>query len=263
MQANKRQSGWKRYVSLLIFVLLIAPAGLVFAGVAEDSAQGVALYKVKRYEDALPYLQKAAEGGDTTAQLYLGNMYREGLGVEPDYEKAAQWFLKAAEQNHPPAQTLVGVMYYKGMGVEQSFPEAKKWLEKASANGERDAQSFLGLISLDNSEERNPAKAIALLTKAADQNEPLAQTVLGIMYIQGKYVKQDYAKAEALLTKGAEAGNPDAATFLGNMYYRGQGVKKNKEKAVYWLEKSAIRGDVDAQELLYRIHHAKPGEFDD
>ena len=54
-----------------------------------------------------------------------------------------------------------------------------------------------------------------------------------------------------------------AATFLGNMYYRGQGVKKNKEKAVYWLEKSAIRGDVDAQELLYRIHHAKPGEFDD
>ena len=82
------------------------------------------------------------------------------------------------------------------------------------------------------------------------------------MYIQGKYVKQDYTKAEALLTKGAEAGNVDAATFLGNMYYRGQGVKKDKAKAIKWLEKAAIRGDVDAQELLYRVHHAKPGEFD-
>lgn len=41
-----------------------------------------------------------------------------------------------------------------------------------------------------------------------------------------------------------------------------QGVKKDKAKAIKWLEKAAIRGDVDAQELLYRVHHAKPGEFD-
>ena len=108
MQANKRQSGWKRYVSLLIFVLLIAPAGLVFAGVAEDSAKGVALYKVQRYEDALPYLQKAAEGGDTTAQLYLGNMYREGLGVKKDYAKTIPWFEKAAAAGNPRAPDLSG-----------------------------------------------------------------------------------------------------------------------------------------------------------
>lgn len=194
MQVTKQtKSGWKHYATLLAFVLLIAPAGLVFAGPAEDAAKGMALYETKHYRDALPYLQKAAEAGDTKAQLYVGNMYREGLGVkkdyaktipwfekaanagdaraqtylgiayseglgvEPDYEKAAQWFLKAAEQNHGPAQTLVGVMYYKGMGVEQSFPEAKKWLEKASANGEKDAQSFLGLIYLEGGDENNPA----------------------------------------------------------------------------------------------------------
>lgn len=132
MQANKRQSGWKRYVSLLIFVLLIAPAGLVFAGVAEDSAQGVALYKVKRYEDALPYLQKAAEGGDTTAQLYLGNMYREGLGVKKDYAKTIPWFEKAAAAGNPRAQTYLGIAYSEGLGVEPDYEKAAQWFLKAA-----------------------------------------------------------------------------------------------------------------------------------
>ena len=57
MQVTKQtKSGWKHYATLLAFVLLIAPAGLVFAGPAEDAAKGMALYETKHYRDALPYL---------------------------------------------------------------------------------------------------------------------------------------------------------------------------------------------------------------
>lgn len=73
MQEKKQtRSGWKQYATLLIFVLLIAPAGLVFAGVAEDAAKGIALYETKNYQDALPYLQKAAEAGDTRGPALSG-----------------------------------------------------------------------------------------------------------------------------------------------------------------------------------------------
>ena len=39
-------------------------------------------------------LEKAAQKGDVTAQLAVGNAYFNGDGVNADKEKAAQWYNK-------------------------------------------------------------------------------------------------------------------------------------------------------------------------
>ena len=128
MQEKKQTSdGWKHYATLLIFVLLIAPAGWVFAGPAEDAAKGVALYETKQYQDALPYLEKAATAGNTQAQLYLGNMYREGLGVKKEYAKTSPWFEKAAAAGNARAQTYLGIAYSEGLGVDPDYQKAAQW----------------------------------------------------------------------------------------------------------------------------------------
>jgi tetratricopeptide (TPR) repeat protein len=56
------------------------------------------------YETAFEYLKKAAELGDAAAHHNLGNMYRNGEGVEKDEEKAIHHHEKAAIGGDPEAR---------------------------------------------------------------------------------------------------------------------------------------------------------------
>ena len=60
-------------------------------------AQGDAAFLVQDYEKALEYWTQAAEQGYRNAYEAIGELYRDGLGVEQSYEKAADYFLKAVE----------------------------------------------------------------------------------------------------------------------------------------------------------------------
>lgn len=54
----------------------------------------------------------AAVEGDAVAQIQLGNVHEEGLGVPQDYGKAIEWYQKAAKQGNAIAQYNLGVIYY-------------------------------------------------------------------------------------------------------------------------------------------------------
>ncbi len=48
----------------------------------------------------------------------------------------------------------------------------------------------------------------------ADEGNPTAQLLLGVMYAEGKGVPQDLVSAYFWLSMSADQGNADAATFL-------------------------------------------------
>lgn len=55
-------------------------------------------YRVGRYEEALPKMEKAAEQGLAKAQLICGILYNSGDGVAQNKAKSKKWLTKAAEQ---------------------------------------------------------------------------------------------------------------------------------------------------------------------
>jgi len=82
--------------------------------------------------------RKAAEQGDSDAQLSLGVLYDNGQGVPQDYTQAGAWYRKAAEQGDAAAQYALGDLYRGGQGVPQDYAEAYFWFDIAAA-GQPDA----------------------------------------------------------------------------------------------------------------------------
>ena len=65
--------------------------------------QGRQLYRAKKYEEAIPYLEFAAQRGFKQAQAQLGQIYVEGLGnVERDPAQGIGWLGAAAAGETDP-----------------------------------------------------------------------------------------------------------------------------------------------------------------
>jgi uncharacterized caspase-like protein len=112
------------------------------------------------YATALRVWMASAQEGDPKAQYYVGEIYEQGLGTEPDYENAAHWYRKAAEKGYSPAQINLGFLYEQGLGVEQDRQKAMAWYRKAS--------NLSGKIMLEGELE-------AIREKIAKANEQLEQ----------------------------------------------------------------------------------------
>ena len=216
------------------------------------SCQWYAKAAAQKHEAGLNALKQLAEQGHADAQLSLGNMYANGIGVPRDGGMARQWDAKAArqshkvnlsvlkqlaEQGHADAQFRLGDRYKEGKGVPRDGDMACQWYAKAAAQG-HDA-------------------GLNALTQLAEQGNADAQYRLGTMYKEGKGMPQDYvracqwyAKAAAqghdaglnALTQLAERGHADAQYRLGTMYKEGRGVPQDDGRACQWYAKAAAQG---------------------
>jgi len=68
-----------------------------------------------------------------------------------------------------------------------------------------------------------------------------AQYYLGMMYLNGQGVDQDYAKASEWFRKAAEHHIPQAQYKLGTLYFNGQGVPRDFERAYAWYRVAAVQ----------------------
>jgi TPR repeat protein len=101
----------------------------------------------------------AAEQSDANAQLALGRLYENGLGLEQDEREAARLYLLAADQGHSGAQSRLAGLYYDGRGVEQDDATAASWFDRAAAQDHAPAQYNLGLMYLQG---RGPQHVTAI-----------------------------------------------------------------------------------------------------
>ena len=205
-------------------------------------------YNTGRYETAFEHFSEYAKMGNATAQLHLGYMYEEGLGVSQDNAKAVEWYRKAAEQGHATAQCNLGIMYENGRGVSQDNAKAVEWYRKSAEQGNAFAQCKLGyMYGQGRGISQDYVKAVEWYRKSAEQGDADAQCNLGYMYENGRGISQDNAKAVEWYRKSAEQEYAYAQYNLGIMYENGRGVSQDYAKAVEWYRKSAEQGDADAQ----------------
>ena len=76
-------------------------------------------------QTAVPNLIKLADGGSSWAACRLGMKY---LAAE-DYEKANEWFQQSAKQGNAYGQLFLGIMYKEGLGISQDVATARKLLQ--------------------------------------------------------------------------------------------------------------------------------------
>lgn len=140
--------------------------------------------------------------------------------VPADDKESFASYLRQAESGDAAAQAKVGQMYREGRGVEQNFPNAVKWYRKASDAGNADGQARLGYMYMAGlGVKKNEAEAIKWLRKAADQGNALGQYNLGLMYMNGRGVQSSMVNAYMWL-KLASASDADAREKLRSLTIR-------------------------------------------
>ena len=84
----------------------------------------------------------------------------------------------------------------------------------------------------------------------AEQGYAYAQYNLGVMYENGRGVRQDYAEAVKWYRQAAAQGFADAQFNLGVMYGNGQGVRQDYAEALRWYRKATEQGHAEAQYIV-------------
>ena len=127
------------------------------AAVCEIRGGDYAAYDRANYKTALSVWLEQAQAGDPVAQVYVGEIYEKGLGLEPDYSIARQWYIKAAEAGNSRAKINLGNIYEQGLGVPVDKVAALNWYRKAS--GFNDDIEYLSTL---NARVENRAEQIAI-----------------------------------------------------------------------------------------------------
>jgi uncharacterized protein len=145
------------------------------------------------------------------------------------------------------------------------YASALRLIRPLAEQGNPSAQAMLGLMSaIGRGVTQDYAAALTWYRKAADQGLASAQSDLASIYDQGFGVKQDYAAALTWYRKAADQGFASAEYNLGLMYANGKGVPKDPRAAVTWLRKAADHGDISARfnlGVMYANGEGVPQDF--
>jgi TPR repeat protein/SpoVK/Ycf46/Vps4 family AAA+-type ATPase len=209
--------------------------------------------------------RKAAEQGNAEAQINLGWLYQNGLGVPQDYAEAMRWYRKAAKQGNPEGQMRIGIFHQNGLSVPLNYAEAMRWYRRAADQGNVWAQGSIGLLYQNGwGVPQDYAEAMRYFRKAADQGLAEAQNGVGGLYQNGWGVPQDYAEATRWYRKAAGQGFAQAQYNLGTLYQNGWGLSQDYAEAMRWYRRAADQGNVWAQGsigLLYQNGWGVPQDY--
>jgi uncharacterized protein len=101
----------------------------------------------KSHEQAIQFLQVAANNGNAPAEYDLAVLYNDGVGgISIDKAHACELFEKAAEQGHVRAMFNAGYCYQVGVGGQKDESKAINYYTKAAEVGNTRAQRNLGIL---------------------------------------------------------------------------------------------------------------------
>lgn len=208
------------------------------------------LLEAPDYKQSYKIYQKAAELDNAVAQHSLGVLYEKGLGVESNLENAISWYKKAIhngntnsevnlalvyiklkqydlakallenalKSNHAHAYLNYGILYFHGWGVVQNQEKALEYFKIAAKSDIAEAQFNIAMILISQScacgQEDEEKPVFHWMHKAAQNNFPLAQYHLGLMYSNGDFVKQNKELAGYWLKLASDHGVKEAVDFL-------------------------------------------------
>jgi uncharacterized protein len=251
----------KSSLAVLLLSLFLIPIGRSLAQQSPDPKQAefIAYAHFKSLTPAEQnQLLSKAQSGDAEAQYWMGVLNAEGT-VAKNLEQGRRWLLKSAEQGYAPPQRAYGLttvhsdapvgerwmlraaeqgdaeaQFWLGLGYEQNWfrttdvKEAVRWCQKAAQGGNPDAQVELGhRYEYGEGIERSFTLAAEWHRRAAEHIPDLGgagqgRNQLGLLYLQGLGVPQDYVQAYFWFSlNGSDENAADAREHLNPAQLRG------------------------------------------
>jgi TPR repeat protein len=209
---------------------------------ASDALDGLSAHNKEDYTSAIRIFKKCAGENDPSCQAMLGFMYNHGQGVEKDYGEAARLYTLAAAEGNSLAEVKLAHLYKFGWGVQKDVNFAVS-LYKRAASRDPEAALSLGLMYLNGDDVlQDYSEAMIWLKLAAEQGDSYAQSRIGSMYFRGEGVTMDYANASYWFKLAAEQGDSWSHLHLGILSERGIATLQDKVKAHMWYNLAAAGG---------------------
>lgn len=241
------KSSWQAPGTLLALVVAIIGISLGIAISLLDLETGAEAYKRGDNHKAAKLFTLEAERGDANSQYSLGVMYYNGQldpapGTKEAVQAAAKWWWRAAAQNLPSpgpssqARSNLARIYLEGLIEDGPHDDFVKITNAAANQGNPSAQTLLGVLFFTGmGVPQNYFEGARWYRKAAEQDSEFAKVLLGFAYRLGKGVTKDDSQAAMLFEGPAKTGYANAAYELGIMNRKGEGVETNLESAVHWF----------------------------
>ena len=242
--------------------------------------------ELKNNNEALANYSKAAGLGDAGAMAALGSRLLNGDEKTRDEAKGREWLKKAIASKEYSAYLALGDyeenikknlkaamneyergkdvgqidcilraadFYIEGKGVEKDAARGMALLEKAAEAGSPVANYRLAVQML-SADKPDLVTGYKYLLAAASGNMPEAQNELGLFYLSGKLAGVDASAGVAWLTRSAQGGFAKAQNNLGALYERGAaGLPQNIENAGQLYALAANQGSGPATLSLARL----------
>lgn len=133
--------------------------------------------------------------------------------VRRDLNNYIFWLKRADECNFAQASGMLGDAYLTGTyGVQQDFQKAKYYYEKSDQG--RCLWIIATMYGPNGEFGRNDSEWIKYTNRAVEKEDPEAQYILGLSYIDGRIVNKDYNKGVSLIKKAAQKNHIKAIRFL-------------------------------------------------
>ncbi len=252
-EALSRPARWPMLATLAASLLVPVTAYVADVSLPRFFAKGLAYADAGRIGDALPYLERDARAGDRESARMLGEIYRNGDGVERNLPLSTAWYVKGAERGDTWSAFRLGEAYRLGLGVPQNTVAAMRWLEMAARNDIAAAAFALGdIYRTGQGVRRDYAKAVAYLTDAADLGFAAAAHDLGRLHHDGIGLPFDAIKAEGWYKRAIDGGHVPAVYDLARLKLHGE--MPDRTRGFQLMIDAADRGHAPAQRDLARLH---------
>lgn len=218
-------------------------------GVETDLDASQKYYK-KAFDELMRLEEKEA---DALYEYQLGRLLYQGKGCEQDTEQAVGYLQKAAQEKNVPAILLLSNIYL-GQGKADQLQGLISELEKLAKNDKNvNAQYTLGKIYTSDWEMQDLEKGILYLEQATKQGNEFAKYRSGKIYLDDTSPAYDPQKGIKYMEELADSGNEYAQAKMGFEYIKGEHVFKNYSLAREYFSKAAEQGNQYAEAMLKDI----------
>ena len=230
--------------------------------------------------NALAIWLPKAEAGDKIAQTYVGEIYQRGMGgTAPQYDKAAEWFEKAAGQGYDRAQINMGYLYEQGLGVPKDPVKALNLYRSATgleqaislAPEKLDAPERRELEDLRREVARQKEEVLSLRTQLDEARRNLKRTKADVEWRQKEIraEREGLDRARAALARlkreaaGDEPGAGKRVETLERELLKREEILEQQRRESERLKQEARRLDSESKKYQQQLAEFKDVKTDE